>query len=165
MAVELGVQSFDDAQLTWMRRGHDREQSIKAIERIQKECPAVDLGIHLMFGWPNETHQDLIETAKLCNELKIDNVKLHNLHILKNTVLADLYAKGEFAPVEIEDYASRVATFLSHLSPDIAIHRLAATASRWDELVAPAWTRNKMQNYQYMIKHLIDNNLSQGCAL
>jgi len=163
MAVELGVQSFDNKQLEWMRRGHTSEQSQVAIQRIKKECPEVNLGIHLMFGWPGESQKDVIEAAEICNELEIQNVKLHNLHVLKNTDLEKLHASGEFSPIEIEPYAELVSLFLAHLSPEIAVHRLVATASRWDELIGPAWTRNKMQNYQYMLDYMRDHKLTQGC--
>jgi uncharacterized protein len=162
MAVELGVQSFDDRQLQWMRRGHDRQKSIQAIQRIKKECPQVNLGIHLIFGWPGETREDVIEAAHMCNQLGIDNVKLHNLHVLKNTDLEKLFHKGEFIPLEIDEYADRVGAFLSHLSPQIAVHRLTATASRWDELVSPQWTRHKMKSFQYVIDFLNTNQLHQG---
>lgn len=162
MGVELGVQSFDDKQLTWMRRGHTEEQSIRGIQRIKKECPKVNLGIHLMFGWPGETREDIVRTAQVCNELGVHNVKLHNLHVLKNTPLAELFEKGEFKPIELEEYAGVVGTFLSYLSPDIAVHRLVAQASRWEELVGPAWTRHKMQNFQYVIDHLNKHELYQG---
>ena len=162
MAVELGVQSFDDKQLQWMRRGHGAEQSIAAIEKIKKHCPQVNLGIHLIFGWPGETKEDLIQAARLCNQMKIHNVKLHNLHVLKNTVLAEIYEKGEFVPLDLEEYARCVAVFLSHLSPEIAVHRLVATASRWDELISPQWTRNKMKNYQYMVDYFRNNKVFQG---
>ncbi len=162
MGVELGIQSFDDQQLIWMRRGHSSDQSIKAIKRIKENCPEVDLGIHLIFGWPHEREEDVVHAAKICNELKVNNVKLHNLHVLKNTPLEELYLKGEFKPIELKPYAERVTLFLSHLSPDIAVHRLVATASRWDELVAPQWTRHKMRSYQYMIDHLNTADTRQG---
>lgn len=165
MAVELGVQSFDNKQLGWMRRGHTAEQSEKAILRIKENCPNVNLGIHLMFGWPGETDEDIIKCAQKCNELGVDNVKLHNLHVLKNTDLANLFYDGQFKPVELEEYAGMVALFLSHLSPKIAVHRLVATASRWDELVGPAWTRNKMKNFQYVIDYMRDHKITQGCRL
>lgn len=162
MAVEFGVQSFDDDQLVWMRRGHTASQSIKAIERVAKEAPGVDLGLHLIFGWPTETDKQIIETARLCNTLPITNVKLHNLHVLAKTPLEELHAKGEFEPISLELYAHRVGLFLENLSPDIAVHRLAALSSRWDELIAPPWTRHKMKSYQAIIDHLNDNGIKQG---
>jgi radical SAM superfamily enzyme len=107
--------------------------------------------LHLIFGWPTENDKQIIETARLCNSLPISNVKLHNLHVLKHTPLEELHAKGEFNPVDLDLYASRVALFLDHLSPRIAVHRLAALSSRWDELIAPDWTRHKMKSYQGII--------------
>lgn len=162
MAVEFGVQSFDDDQLVWMRRGHNARQSIAAIERVAKEAPGVDLGIHLMFGWPTENDKQIIETARLCNSLPISNVKLHNLHVLVKTPLEEMFHKGEFTPIDLELYSHRVGLFLSHLSPKIAVHRLAALSSRWEELVAPSWTRHKMKSYQAIIDHLHREQMHQG---
>jgi uncharacterized protein len=160
VGIELGVQSFDDEQLLWMRRGHDAAQAIKGIDRVAQA--GLDVGIHLIFGWPTETDKQIIETALLCNQLPITNVKLHNLHVLKGTPLAELFQNGSFQPLELNDYARRVALFLEHLSPKIAVHRLAALSSRWEELIAPAWTRHKMKSYQGIIDYLHANNSVQG---
>lgn len=164
VAVEMGVQSFDNQQLEFMRRGHTREQSISAIEKIAKNT-TVDLGIHLMFGQPGETDAQIIETAKICNDLPIKDVKLHNLHVLKQTPLENIFHAGNFTPIEREPYAERVRLFLEHLSPRIYVHRLAAFASRWEELVAPAWTSDKMGTHQYMIDYLRERHSFQGKAL
>lgn len=153
IAVEMGVQSFDNTQLEFMRRGHTAEDSIEAIHKIADNTD-VDLGIHLMFGNPGETDEQIVKTAQIVNTLPITNVKLHNLHVLKNTPLEDIYHRGEFAPIEFNDYARRVELFLQHLSPRIALHRLAAYASRWDELVAPKWTSDKMGTHQKIISYL-----------
>lgn len=161
VGIEIGVQSFDDDQLIWMRRGHTAAQSIQGIERIAKEAE-VDVGLHLIFGWPTENDKQIIETAQLCNQLPISNVKLHNLHVLKNTALEPLYNEGSFEPVDLDTYAHRVALFLEHLSPRIAVHRLAALSSRWDELLAPDWTRHKMKSYQGIIDRIHDRGTWQG---
>jgi uncharacterized protein len=162
MSVEIGVQSFDNKQLEWMARGHTAEQSLRGIERIHKACPKVDLGVHMMFGWPGETTADVKHAARLCNSMPINNVKLHNLHVLKNTPLAELFFKGEFQPYEFEEYCELVGTYLAHLSPDLYLHRLAALASRPEELIAPEWTRFKMTSYQKVIDYLRENNIEQG---
>lgn len=161
VAVELGVQSFFDTHLDFMKRGHSASDSLKAIEKISNHT-AVDLGIHLIFGSPNETEQQIIETAKICNELPITNIKLHNLHVLKNTSLETLYENNEFTPISFEVYRHRVQLFLEYLRPDIALHRLAAFASRWDELIAPEWTKNKMKTHQEIIDHLRRENSYQS---
>jgi radical SAM protein (TIGR01212 family) len=161
VAVELGVQSFFNPQLEFLSRGHTREDSINAIKKIA-ENPKINLGIHLIFGSPNETMEDIIETAKICNELPISNVKLHNLHVLKNTPLAEIYNRGEFEPISFEDYSKKVKVFLEHLSPNIYIHRLAAYSSRWDELIAPSWTANKMKTHQEIIDFIRAEKSYQG---
>jgi len=162
VGIELGVQSFDDEQLHWMRRGHNAAAAIKGIDRVA--AAGLDVGVHLIFGWPTETDKQIIETAMLINQLPVSNVKLHNLHVLTGTPLEQLYREGSFQPIELEQYAYRVALFLEHLSPRIAVHRLAALSSRWQELVAPAWTRHKMKTYQAIIDYLNSRGTFQGRA-
>ena len=161
VGVEIGVQSFFDEHLLFMKRGHTRDVSLKALKQISSKT-AVDLGIHLMFGWPGETRAHMRETAKICNDLPITNIKLHNVHVLKNTGLEKLYYAQQFQPLEIDAYADLMQEFLEHLSPRIFVHRLAAYASRWDELIAPNWTKNKMGSHQYLIDHLNKNQSQQG---
>jgi radical SAM superfamily enzyme len=62
----------------------------------------------------------------------------------------------------LEEYTRKVCIFLENLSPKIAVHRLAAVASRWEELIAPAWTREKMRTTQYIDDYLATNNTWQG---
>jgi hypothetical protein len=164
VSVEIGAQSFDDKQLEFMKRGHDAKSTITAIRRIQENTD-VDLGLHLMFGWPGETEQDVIDAAHICNDLPISNVKLHNLHVLTDTPLANLYFDNKFTPIELNDYANLVVKFIENLKPDIAVHRLAALASRHDELIAPDWTKLKMQTFQTIIDEFKKQNSFQGKAL
>lgn len=164
VGVELGVQSFFDHHLDFMQRGHSSADSLKAIEKITNKT-SVDLGIHLIFGSPNETDEEIIKTALICNDLPITNIKLHNLHVLKNTDLEKLYLKGEFIPVELDVYTRKIQLFMSYLHPRIAIHRLTAYAPRWDELISPKWTSDKMGPHQSIINYFRDNKIYQGCKL
>ena len=160
LSVEYGVQSFSDEYLMWMRRGHTAKV---AIEAIRKTADAgIDTGVHLIFGWPGENQAMVGQAAEICNELPISNVKLHNLHVLANTPLAEMYAKGEFAPIEFEEYCQLVGAFLERLSPKIAIHRLAAVSNRWDELIAPEWTMHKMRVFQGMLDYFAEHRIVQG---
>jgi len=162
VAIEYGVQTFDEDQLIWMRRGHTAKKSISAINRTRLELPNVQMGIHLILGLPNETDADVIRAAEITNELPIDDVKLHNLHVLKNTPLADEFLAGQFTPLPLEDYAARARVFLQHLRPDLYVHRLAALSSRPDELVAPKWVTKKMETYQYILDHFKQHGAQQG---
>jgi uncharacterized protein len=164
VAIEMGVQSFFDHHLEFMDRGHTVDDSVRALEKIAEQT-RVDLGIHLIFGSPNESLAEIKESALRCNDLPISNVKLHNLHVLKNTTLAQRYARGEFTPISREEYTERVLTFVSYLHPRIAIQRLAALASRWDELIAPSWTADKMGSHQFIIDQMRLQKIYQGRAL
>jgi uncharacterized protein len=164
VSVEIGAQSFFEPHLEFMKRGHTHKTTVTALKRIQENTD-VDLGLHLMFGWPGETEQQVIETAHQCNDLPISNVKLHNLHVLSNTPLADLYFKNQFTPIELPEYSNLVVRFIENLKPEIAVHRLSALASRHDELIAPDWTKLKMHTFQTIIDEFKKQNTYQGKAL
>lgn len=161
VSVELGIQTLDDQQLIFLSRGHDRACSIKAIKKL-KALSQVDICAHLIFGLPGETDDQLKETATILSELEIHGVKLHHLHVLKDTPLEKIYNQGNFQPVNLEEYSRKVSLFLEYLSPTIAVHRLAAVASRWDELVAPAWTKEKMRPTQFIENYMVNQNSWQG---
>ena len=161
LSVELGVQTLDNWQLNFLSRGHDRVCSLKAIQKL-KSLSGVNICVHLMFGLPKETDQQIRETAQILSELEIDGVKLHNLHVLRNTPLEKMYQNSNFIPIDLEEYALKVALFLENLSPKIAVHRLTAVASRWDELIAPRWTKEKMRPTQYIEDFLESKNTWQG---
>lgn len=164
VSIELGVQSFFNPHLEFMQRGHTAEDSLKAVQKIS-ERTSVDLGIHLIFGSPGETDDEIKQTALICNDLPITNVKLHNMHVLKNTELEKWYNEKRFSPIEFNEYQDKVQLFLSYLHPRIAIHRLAAYAPRWEELVAPAWTADKMGPHQKMVDFFRAEKIYQGCKL
>ncbi len=164
LMIELGLQSFFDHHLDFLQRGHNVQSGYDAIKKLHQQT-GVDIGIHLMFGLPNETNEEIINTAQILNDLPISNVKLHNLHVLTNTPLADMYQQGKFQPVELQEYINKVILFLQHLSSDISVQRLAAVASRWDELIAPQWTREKMRPTQMIEDQLKERGLFQGCLL
>jgi radical SAM protein (TIGR01212 family) len=164
VSVEIGAQSFFNSQLEFLKRGHTASQTIDAIKLLNQES-GINIGVHLIFGVPGETEQHIIETASLISELPVDNVKLHNLHVLKGTGLEKLYRQGDFIPLNLGDYADRVILFLQHLPPRIAVHRLAAIAPQWDELVAPEWCRSKNGTRNFILNRMRENNAFQGQCL
>lgn len=161
LMVELGVQSLYDHHLEFLQRGHDAARSIDAINRLADESGVV-IGVHLMFGLPGEKDEEIVATAERLNGLPVDNVKLHNLHVLTNTPLELMYRAGKFQPIELEEYSRRVSLFLRHLNPAISVQRLAAVASRWDELVAPDWTKEKLRPSGYIENQMLSAGFRQG---
>ena len=109
-----------------------------------------------------QSDEQIIESAKITNSLPVDNVKLHNLHVLKNTGLEVLYNKGMFEPVSLEEYARKCSLFIDRLNPNIPVHRLGALAPRWDELIAPEWNRYKMKVFQEILEEMNSRGVKQG---
>jgi len=159
--VEIGAQSFFNDQLEFLKRGHSAEKNIEAILKLNQKTQ-VDIGVHLIFGMPDETQERLIETARIINQLPVSNVKLHNLHVLSNTTLAEMYQRNEFVPDELDVYADKVILFLRHLAPNVAVQRLAAIANRWDELIAPKWTGQKMGPLDFIERKMKEAGYYQG---
>lgn len=162
--IELGIQTLNEKQLIFLSRGHTSVQSRKAIQRIQEQT-GLDVGVHLMFGLPEETDQQMTHTAETLNAMNVHNVKLHHLHVLKNTPLEQQFRDGTFIPITRELYATRVRIFLESLNPNIYVQRLAAVSSRWDELIAPDWTRHRLETHQFILDHIQGQNSFQGKAL
>jgi len=115
-----------------------------------------------MFGLPDETDQDVIDAAIECNQLPIDSVKVHNLHVLRNTPLEEDFNNGLFKPIEQLDYFRRCKLFLQHLNPNFAVHRLAALSNKPGELISPAWTGYKMKTYQDFLTYMRTEQAYQG---
>jgi uncharacterized protein len=161
VAVELGVQTLDDAQLAFLARGHDAARALDALQRL-RACPELEVCAHLMFGLPGESDAQLARTAQVLSRLGVHGVKLHNLHVLRGTPLEQRFRAGDFAPIGLDAYAGRVRVFLEHLAPHVVVHRLNAVASRWDDVVAPDWARHKLGPTQAILDHLARSGSWQG---
>jgi radical SAM protein (TIGR01212 family) len=157
--LELGLESMRDRTLRWINRGHDLAQYIDAVQRAQRF--GLSICTHLILGFPGESREEMLETADLFNRLGIDGVKLHNLHVLKNTVLEKYYLAGAVPLFSQEDYAALVVDFLERLDPEIIMHRLSADAQR-TITVAPAWSVDKRGMHNTIHRQLIRRDAWQG---
>ncbi|MGH7829094.1 MAG: TIGR01212 family radical SAM protein, partial [Candidatus Binatia bacterium] len=102
-----------------------------------------------------------LQTAPLLNGLAIDGIKLHNLHVIKNTVLEQLYRSGTFSLFSREDYVSLVVDFLELLDPGTVIHRLSGETYR-RLTVAPDWSVNKMATVSALQSEMERRDAWQG---
>jgi radical SAM protein (TIGR01212 family) len=139
--LELGLESMHDKTLRWVNRGHGLKEFMDAVERSQAR--GLRLCVHLILGFPSENREEILQTPLLLNRIGIDGVKLHNLHVIKNTVLEKIYRSGTFQLLTRDAYVSLLVDFLELLEPKIVIHRL--TGETYRELtVAPHWSINKV---------------------
>lgn len=151
--LELGVQSIHDRSLKLINRCHDHACSVDAIERARNR--GIRVCVHIILGLPGETREEMLAMAGELNRLGVDGVKLHLLHVMKGTVLAEMYGRGEVTVMGRDDYAGLVCDFLERLDPRILIHRLTGDGGH-DNLVAPLWSLKKFE-----ILNLIDAEMER----
>ena len=116
ITLELGIESFYDKTLQRINRGHTVEDSLTAIQRCADA--GINTTIHLILGLPGETKADILAETNIINRLPIQSIKLHQLQILKGTVIAQEFANHpeDFLSMNINEYATLVA-WLPSLSP------------------------------------------------
>lgn len=138
--LELGLQTANDRTLERIGRGHSVEDFRDAVERAR--AAGLIVSTHVILGLPGETMDDFLRTAEVVRDLKIAAVKIHPLHIVRDTRLADSFARKEFSLLSFEDYASAVAAFIRTVGPEVAIERFSGEAQN-DTLVAPEWSGDR----------------------
>jgi len=140
--LELGLQSPLDRTLKLLRRGHDFATFQDAAGRCREA--GIRVCAHVILGLPGETREEMLDTARTLNEMAIAGVKIHLLHVMKDTPLAEMYARGELALLDRDEYVGLVCDFLERLRPEISIQRLTGDGGH-DHLVAPLWSLRKFE--------------------
>ena len=159
--LELGLQSVHDETCKRMNRGHTYAEFLDGYERVRKLAPHVRICVHLIFGLPGEDKEMMTESIRLVSKLKPDAVKLHLLHVLKNTRLADMYLTGEFEVMTLESYADMIVCALELLPPETVICRITGDGMP-EELIAPLWSRKKFVVMNTIDKLMVERNTFQG---
>ena len=140
--VEYGLQSIYDKTLQYINRGHDFQCFLDAV--YATEGRGIHIGAHIIVGFPTETIEEMFEMAKVVSELPIGFLKIHQLQVVKDTVMEQYYREEPFYTFRNEEYLDFLVRFIERLSPDIVLQRLFATAP--DEiLIAPRWDKTRHQ--------------------
>ncbi len=135
--LELGLQSAHDRTLQFINRGHDYQCFQEAL--LQSSGRGLYTCAHIINGLPGENRADMLETIMKINELPLRGVKFHQLQIIKNTALENLYGEGKIEVLDWEEYLEIVCEQLEFLKPDKVVHRLLGEVYRDDLLLAPRW--------------------------
>ena len=162
VCLELGLQSMDDVILTRINRGHTLKDFVATVNRASGRN--FDICAHLIYGFPGEGAEDFLKTAELMADLHINSLKLHQLHAVAGTELAELYRRGEFIPLTLGHYIKTIADFLELLPPHIAIQRLYGSAPL-DICVAPQWGLKNNQMWYAIVNELTKRGSWQGCRI
>ena len=136
LSVEYGMQTMHDRSLRAMNRGHDHAATIRAVEASRGR--GFRIGLHLLVGWPGESHQDVLASAREIARLNVDAVKIHSLYAVHGTPLGEQVLRGEVRLLDEATYVTWVADILERLPPSVVVERLLAQAPpRY--LIGPKW--------------------------
>ena len=156
LTVELGLQTVHDKTALAMNRCHTFADFLAGYELLRKN--AVNVCVHIIDGLPGETHEMMLETARERAKLDLHIVKIHLLHVLKNTELAAMYEHGEFDTLTMQEYVDVVCDQLELLPKQFVIGRVTGDGAK-DELIAPLWSLKK-----FCVMNEIDKELGRRCS-
>lgn len=159
MWIELGLQSIHNRTLNAIKRGHTFEDFLSALKLTQEFH--IPVCVHVILGLPGENREDMMKTAESLSALKIDGIKIHLLHVLKNSPMEKLYAQGEISLITQEEYVELACDFIERLDPDIIIQRLTGEGDR-ETHVAPAWAMDKTGTITRIKQVLTKRGTCQG---
>lgn len=157
LTVELGLQTAHDRTADRINRCHTFEEFLRGYELLH----SVDVCIHLIEGLPGESHGEMLETVRRVADLRPFAVKLHLLHVLRETALADLWERGEYVPMELAEYVQIVCDSLEVLPPETVVERITGDGPP-DLLLAPLWSRKKFVVMNEIDKELFRRSSFQG---
>lgn len=159
LMVELGLQSIFDETGKRINRCHSYAEFLEGYNKLKNL--GIRTCVHLILGLPGETHEMMLESAKAVARLRPDCVKLHLLHILKGTKMAQQYENGEFETMTREEYVNTVVDCLEYFHEDTVIQRLTGDGGR-DSLIAPLWSLKKFVVLNEIDKEMVRRDTYQG---
>lgn len=157
--VELGLQTACEDTANKINRGYTNKTFKKAVSLLKSY--GIQVVVHLIFGLPDETERDFINSVDYVVSLGVDGVKFHSLYVEEGTTLAQLYQSGGYTPISREEYVRAVGKSLSRLPKNVVVHRLTGDGDK-GKLIAPSWTKEKKKNLNAITKYLVDNDIRQG---
>ena len=124
----------------------------------------INVSVHIINGLPYETEEMMLDTIRHINTLDIQGVKIHMLHIIKDTAMESLYLKEKFHVLSKEEYIDIVIKQLEILRPEIIVNRITSDPDK-DTLLEPTWLLDKCQLLNDIDKEMKKRNTYQGINL
>ncbi|MDU1911391.1 TIGR01212 family radical SAM protein [Fusobacterium sp.] len=157
--IELGLQTINEKVAEVINRQYPLKTYEKAAEKLKKH--SIKFVTHIIIGLPGEKEEDSLNTAIFSEKCGTWGIKLHLLHIIKNTELEKYYKANELKIQKKDEYVKKVVKILQNISYNIVIHRLTGDGNK-DTLEAPLWSLNKRDVLNSIEKEMKMGNLYQG---
>ena len=162
LTVELGLQSIHESTNKLINRCHTLDCFVDMVNKLRARN--INVVVHIINGLPYETHDMMIDTVKFINNLDIQGVKIHMLHIVKDTDLAKMYADKPFHVLTRDEYVNVVCDQLELLRPEIVINRVTGDPKK-EDLIEPSWLLKKFCVLNEIDKELVRRDSYQGKKL
>lgn len=157
--VELGLQTIHPTTAKLINRQYDLPIFDRAVNELKTR--GIEVIVHMIVGLPGETEEMIFKTAEYIGQTDVDGIKIHLLHVLKNTALAEMYLNGDFSLPTLEEYTQLVIGCIRRLPPKTVIHRITGDGAKKD-LIAPLWSADKKTVLNYLNSEFKRQNLKQG---
>ncbi len=157
--VELGLQTIHDNTSKMINRGHDYEEFVKGVEKLKAKN--IKVIVHIINGLPGEDYDMMMETAKAVAKMGVDGIKIHLLHVIKDTPMEKMLEKNMMTLMTQDEYIKLVCDQLEILPETMIVHRLTGDGKR-DELVGPLWSLKKWEVLNSIDAELNKRNSYQG---
>jgi oxygen-independent coproporphyrinogen-3 oxidase len=92
--ISLGVQSFDDRDLRFLRRRHTAGQAAKALDEF-KSAGFAKVGVDLMYGLPGQTESSWLNILEQAVGFNPEHLSCYQLTIHGSTPFGHLKERGE----------------------------------------------------------------------
>ena len=157
--VELGLQTIHDSTSKIINRGHDYKTFLEGVEKLKAKN--IKIVVHIINGLPGEDYNMMMETAKAVADLNVHGIKIHLLHVIKDTPMARMLEKNMMTLMTQEEYVNLVCDQLEILPPEMIIHRLTGDGKK-EDLVGPLWSLKKWEVLNAIDDTLKSRNSCQG---
>lgn len=159
LQIELGLQTINKKTSEFINRGHDLECFNNCVKELQKRN--IEVVVHIINGLPTDSKQDMLDIIDYINDLDVNGIKIHLLHVMKQTKLGKMYLENPFHILSLKEYVEITVLQIKKLKPSIIIHRLTGDAPK-DLLIEPLWSLKKFVVMNEIDKSLRSTNAYQG---
>ncbi len=157
--VELGLQTVSNETAQRINRCYETEVYDKAVSELRKN--GIEVIPHIMLGLPGEGPEEMRATVRHVAAQRVDGVKLHLTHVLKNTPLAEQYRQGTFRTLSFEEYRDLLCELIEFLPRETVIHRFTGDGDK-RELLAPLWSADKKRVLNDLNRAFLIRDVEQG---
>lgn len=157
--VELGLQTIHQSTAEIINRGYTLDTYIKAVQELKKRN--IDVVTHVILGLPGENKEEMLQTVEFVANTGTQGIKLHLLHLVKDTKLVKLYEKDQLRIMDMEEYVELVVDCLERIPEDMVIHRITGDGPR-ETLIEPKWSLKKWEVINAIEHQMMDRDTWQG---